>query len=119
MDAAAQVDARYRFAPAFRISRPVSVAAPRSTQGVIEEASVVAAPPAGSVWGQEIGRDERAFFDPTIGAEPPRVRVHHAAPDEPPWSPGLDAPPSRDGDAQDGWIDAAGSDADQPEPAAG
>lgn len=75
MDAAAQVDARYRAAPEFRLSVPLPAPVSRWEPAVAEQASI-AAPPAGSVWGQEIGRDERAFFDPAIGEEPPKVRVH-------------------------------------------
>lgn len=118
MDAAAQVDARYRFAPALPISRPVPVAAPRSSQGDVEEPVMAAIPPAGSAWGREIGRDERAFFDPTVGEEPPPVRVHRAPRDEPLWSPGVNAP-STEGDGEDGPIGLPDLDKDQPMPTAG
>lgn len=75
MDAAAQVDARYRAAPAFRLSVPVPAPVSRWEPVVVEPAPI-AAPPAGSGWGQGIGRDEHALFDPAIGEEPVKIRVH-------------------------------------------
>ena len=71
------------------------------------------APVPGTIWGQEIGRDERAFFDtgPALDTAPaddwreePPVRVHRASVkiEEPAPVPTDAAEPD---DPVDGWVD--------------
>ena len=113
MDAAAQVDARYRAAPEFRLSVPVPAPVSR-WEPVVAEQAPIAAPSAGSVWGQEVGRDERAFFDPTVGEEPPKVRVHPERRQADEWD---DALATAD-DPADEWADPP-AEAQAAEPFAG
>ena len=83
-DAAAQVDARYRLEPEVAYHDPVAQSVPAAAP--YEAPVEVYAPPAGSVWRQAVGPDERAFFD-THDAEPrddPPVRVHRRRAAPPP-----------------------------------
>ena len=67
------------------------------------------APPPGTIWGQEIGRDERAFFETPIAddlREELPVRVYRASvrTEEAEPAPSL-TPAAEPDDAVDGWVD--------------
>ena len=75
-DAAAQVDARYLTEPVVADREPVVQEVPPAEP--VEVAAPAAAPPADSIWGRDVGPDERAFFDerPEPVRASLRVRVH-------------------------------------------
>lgn len=71
---------------------------------------VAAAPPPGTIWGQEVGADERAFFDtePAEEWKPEPVRVFRASIESPPAEPVPATQPVDVGepdDPVDGWVD--------------
>ena len=78
LDSAGQINGFYTTTtPVFAAIPP----APKSTAAwEWGQQGYAAPPPAGTVWGREIGPDERAFFDAgnAIGEEEP-VRVHRAS----------------------------------------
>ena len=113
MYAAAQVDARYRVALEARLSVPVPAPVSRWEPAVAEQ-TPIAAPSAGSVWGQEIGQDERDFFDPTVGAEPPKARIYREQRQADEW----DDAPATAAEQADEWADPL-ADSEVTEPFAG
>ena len=53
--------------------------APVTTSWATESRTFPTAPPPGSIWGAEIGRNERAFFDAGAVEREEPVRVHRAS----------------------------------------
>ena len=77
------------------------------------------APPPGTIWGQEVGRDERAFFDagPALDTAPADdwreerpVRVHRASVkvEEPAPAP-TPSDAAEPDDPVDGWVEPPGA----------
>lgn len=114
LDAAGAVNGFYT-APREERYQPLPPAAPVPTY---ENRTFAAAPPAGTVWGQEVGRDERAYFADTVQAElppelpdvddwrpEPPVRVHRVSREV---EPVIVEPPEAAPEPVDGWVDAPG-----------
>lgn len=94
--------------PAYRPIEPVLQPA---SSWATENRTFAASPPAGTIWGQEVGRDESAFFDTgttEVWREEPPARVHRASVREVDLSD-----PAADESAPveepvDGWVAAPG-----------
>ncbi|HEU0043650.1 hypothetical protein [Sphingomonas sp.] len=115
-DATGQVDRFYTAAPA-PVYMPIPPE-PRAT-GAWEwgSQSLAAAPVAGTIWGREVGRDERAFFD-TEDALPEEVpaRVHRASVQQadPVAAKALPVPALDAEEPVDGYVEAPASNAKEP-----
>lgn len=106
MDAAAQIGIPYSAltAKSLRADGRDHPAAPIGERGDLAPI----APPAGTIWGQDIGRDERAFFAPddTAREHRPAVRVHHNARDQDlQMIPSEPRPNVIEDSTEDGWVD--------------
>lgn len=126
MDAAGQVDGAYRFTPGPRW-QAVAVEPVVAPPDEWPNAPIAAAPPLGSIWGQGIGRAERAFFDTDVATMPADerlapVRVHrgHRARTTFDQPAPVELPTVEAGDGvEDGWVGApADSVTNGPAPAA-
>ena len=109
LDAGAHVDRVYTTSPEVRV-QPVPAPTPASSWEW-NETPPVAIAPAGGIWGRDIGRDERAFFDTGVGDDgydqDRPVRAHRRAREVAPAIEPL--PPT--GAASEGSDDGADQDA--------
>lgn len=107
VDAAGQVNPSYRTASSIRW-RPTPIVTTQAPEWDRFETPIAAAPPpAGTLWGQEIGRDEQAFFEPErVWRDEPPVRVHRATVTAPAEAPLIEPTLNEKADPVDGLVDA-------------
>jgi hypothetical protein len=89
--------------------RPIEPALQPASSWATENRTFAASPPPGTIWGQEVGRDERAFFDPStseVWREEPPVRVHRATVREVELPEPALVEPAPSEEPVDGWVDA-------------
>lgn len=99
IDAAAQVDGYYRAPP------PRSIRVPAATPWrPADDAPTVAAPPAGTVWGRDIGPDERAMFDTAPERDASQPRPQYLPVERVPVIALPDPPVSNEGEGA--WVQA-------------